>query len=978
MDSAGQLAQLQQLLQEYYSPLSDNQRKKDIESVLQQFKAQPGVWRQAAALIELSTDQATLWYLCSVLEGVVTRAWAAMDAAERSQFRAFLYRYVTEKYSSLDKIVQAKVCKVFVTLGKIEWPEAFPEFLPSIFQLVQANEPPGLGMRLLLMCSEDLSDARGVPAARARALRGALADQIPAMLQFVADRLRQIASGPESSEMTSALGCIQHMFSWANLSQTVTPDVLGALFEISKLQCRTTAGSLAVGSLVELCQRNTAPPAFPDFVVQLFQHTAFLVQQLIDGGSFVYESLDDGFPAKVADLCATLVGTYMRRLYTAPGFPAVEFLDMLLKYALLPFHPLDVLLCMLDACGSFLEKLHDDIDGKPGAADRFQPCIQGFLTRLVARVQVTADGSTTDALLEDEDGEDSDRQRMLVGCTEIALHCAELFYDDAIAVVWPVFCRHRDTVLANAQVLGKGSTAIKNSMLDLATSAYVLCSMGSIYEESSARQATAIAVLESLAQCISVCEGLPAAPAAVQKLHGRLLRGVQALAYFLHSLAAAAAGDAAFQQFINSILSSAIRALPAPDPVGCHGSELLVALLSIARPPFITTLSSFTDLFQRLPSVLDAVPPAAAALLVEALAVCVLAQAAPAPLATSEAKFPYIEAIARTLLARYDEGPYANPARFIATLQMLAAYAKAGQSVPRAMRELLATFILPRVPAWCAVIQELAARQAGAEELLEHVVALHTALFSNLFGQLGADYLRLLMTTLTNALNRDFLSAALSKGAKALLLRQLDFARLAGGDASPAMRPCFPDLLRLLEDVLCPLLAATSDMEVLLALHLALRETLVNHWRDLEKDGAVSDVLIQAAFSAFAKEPDIGLMRETLMTFKMLDKCCLLYRKEFYKSRWRMNHLTAMLSALCNPFYSVLGEDLRAALFAVAAADMPAFHAALPPLTLSLGIPASSAGPLCNTLLAVSDAPSFSAALEDFARDVECYRSLQS
>jgi hypothetical protein len=49
----------------------------------------------------------------------------------------------------------------------------------------------------------------------------------------------------------------------------LTPSLLTGLFELSRVCCRSPAGSLALAGLVELVSRNTAAPAFADYPVKV-------------------------------------------------------------------------------------------------------------------------------------------------------------------------------------------------------------------------------------------------------------------------------------------------------------------------------------------------------------------------------------------------------------------------------------------------------------------------------------------------------------------------------------------------------------------------------------------------------------------------------------------------------------------------------------------------------------------------------------
>ncbi len=72
-----------------------------------------------------------------------------MAEMEKAQLRDFVLAYITNTLETMPVLVRNKVCKVFVDIGKYDWPHAFPHFLDVLLQVVEAPKTACIGLYLL-------------------------------------------------------------------------------------------------------------------------------------------------------------------------------------------------------------------------------------------------------------------------------------------------------------------------------------------------------------------------------------------------------------------------------------------------------------------------------------------------------------------------------------------------------------------------------------------------------------------------------------------------------------------------------------------------------------------------------------------------------------------------------------------------------------------------------------------------------------
>ena len=202
---------------------------------------------------------------------------------------------------------------------------------------MKQKETTILGLSLLQTTSEELATPKMdlISSKRCRELHSLMIQQLPRILDTLVQLLNSalwlhpsytssiqtpvsISTSPFLSDSpfalqlppevcTSALSCLNHLFSWIPLSQDITPDLLEIVFRYASLGCLSGSdvsehsgnlGSIAMDCVNELLVKNCVPQEFELFLMKLFDQSFSLLQRLtrgVEGEERDFSRLDERF-----------------------------------------------------------------------------------------------------------------------------------------------------------------------------------------------------------------------------------------------------------------------------------------------------------------------------------------------------------------------------------------------------------------------------------------------------------------------------------------------------------------------------------------------------------------------------------------------------------------------------------------------------------------------------------------------------------
>uniref|UniRef100_A0A4W4GM68 Importin N-terminal domain-containing protein n=1 Tax=Electrophorus electricus TaxID=8005 RepID=A0A4W4GM68_ELEEL len=265
------------LMTEFFHSCTTNDRKREIEELLNSFAGQPGSWRHCFYFLSNSRNEYVMMYSLTVFENLVNKMWVGVASEDKAELRSCLPKLLLSQHAQLPFFIRNKLCKVIVDIGRQDWPMFYQEFFSNTLQLVQSPSLAPLGLVLLKMTSEELVCPReDLSVARKEELKKLLLEQIPTVLNLLTGILETIwdkhsvtvttpppsptsrdtskphslpslylnngpAAGLELESGTLcllALECLAHLFSWIPLSSSITPALLASIFHFARFGCQ--------------------------------------------------------------------------------------------------------------------------------------------------------------------------------------------------------------------------------------------------------------------------------------------------------------------------------------------------------------------------------------------------------------------------------------------------------------------------------------------------------------------------------------------------------------------------------------------------------------------------------------------------------------------------------------------------------------------------------------------------------------------
>ncbi|XP_058012882.1 exportin-6 isoform X2 [Ahaetulla prasina] len=277
------LRALESLMTEFFHNCTTNERKREIEELLNNFAQQVGAWRFCLYFLSSTRNDYVMMYSLTVFENLINKMWLGVPSQDKTEVRSCLPKLLLAHHKTLPYFIRNKLCKVIVDIGRQDWPMFYHDFFTNILQLIQSPVTTPLGLIMLKTTSEELACPReDLSIARKEELRKLLLEQVQnvlglltGILESIWDKYSVTAATPppsptarESGDLFSsllqnpsaakllnqpipvldseseyvcslALECLAHLFSWIPLSTSITPSLLTTIFHFARFGCDT-------------------------------------------------------------------------------------------------------------------------------------------------------------------------------------------------------------------------------------------------------------------------------------------------------------------------------------------------------------------------------------------------------------------------------------------------------------------------------------------------------------------------------------------------------------------------------------------------------------------------------------------------------------------------------------------------------------------------------------------------------------------
>ncbi|KAK7833248.1 hypothetical protein U0070_017247 [Myodes glareolus] len=274
---------------EFFHDCTTNERKREIEELLNNFAQQVGAWRFCLYFLSSTRNDYVMMYSLTVFENLINKMWLGVPSQDKMEIRSCLPKLLLAHHKTLPYFIRNKLCKVIVDIGRQDWPMFYHDFFTNILQLIQSPVTTPLGLIMLKTTSEELACPReDLSVARKEELRKLLLDQVQTVLGLLTgiletvwdkhsvtaatpppsptsgesgDLLSNLLQSPSSAKLlpppipvldveseyicSLALECLAHLFSWIPLSASITPSLLTTIFHFARFGCDTRAKKMA-------------------------------------------------------------------------------------------------------------------------------------------------------------------------------------------------------------------------------------------------------------------------------------------------------------------------------------------------------------------------------------------------------------------------------------------------------------------------------------------------------------------------------------------------------------------------------------------------------------------------------------------------------------------------------------------------------------------------------------------------------------
>ncbi|CAG5045982.1 unnamed protein product [Parnassius apollo] len=1017
------LASLEMLMSEFFAPSTNNFRKREIESILENFSNGRGSWKHCLVFLQKSQNQYVLMFILTTLENIINKQWISLSDNEKTEIRLTLWNELMAKHEVMLYFIRNKLAALMVAIARYDWPHLYPDFFSNIVELIKSDgRRCVLGLILAQMASEELGAARDtgvlLPSARRMQLERLMLKGMPQMLSALSELLEKNAqkegqSNPPPSPTsgfphTSALPdllanahdvhasdkalnmeivvkcltTLQHLFSWLPLSSHVPPSLVTTVFYWGSIatQTQSTEAALAgLGGVCELLYRRYAPPSSATTALRLHHCSLRLLRHLTHAAQHSIYHAHHDYLNKLAEFLKLFVSLHFKRLETEPEFDAIEFLSYLFQYTF-QVPTCTIFVNCLDVWIQFIDIL------KPEDTTKYWEALEALVNAVLNKIQFQHNKAQLQHLdndVCDDDGE-TEWQTFLKHCIECIARVADLAPLEVFTSVlerWQCLVGVYARAAGRSGMGGVGGAAggeherLLAALLDLATLTRLLGRLAPalLSEAEGERRAAGASLLERAAAALA-----GAALARPHRAHAHSHALAHAFVQVHAEMFACVGAWCCYAtecnvpiQTMEGLFNSAVPFLipheMAEPPLLCHAAAHL--LLSLSKNVKFSTdpIILVGDLYNHAQRSLHYLEPKTAGVVREALLALVLARGASCAAGAGAGAGGDAP---RALLAAWAGAlPPAGPA---AALPPLTALLHAFAAAPTQAKRILAEGMQSAAETALGMLCD--STYASAEpEITDFFLALFTALLQ----QLG---------NFTYTAIEVFLEVAQKGDSEASLERLVECVRLGveAGGGGVRVRA----VLALLHQHVLPR-AGPHAPALARAAHRLLASVLLHRWRYFfphkceGTESARRTSELRGALSALGQAlltDDIELLRTAFSTLDLLNTKWKLYHKVIFRSEFLFEFLSVVISGLAaGGARALLRDEALAAAHAMACVDFAAFRLSFLPRFLHAlpGLAPHHAAHL-QQFPPDTDLPSFTQNIQRLMNDVNCYRAYQS
>ncbi|XP_005990742.1 exportin-6 isoform X3 [Latimeria chalumnae] len=1030
------LRALESLMTEFFHNCTTNERKREIEELLNNFAQQIGAWRYCFYFLSNTRNEYVMMYSLTVFENLINKMWLGVPSQDKMEIRSCLPKLLLGQHKTLPYFIRNKLCKVIVDIGRQDWPMFYHDFFTNILQLIQTPATTPLGLIMLKTTSEELACPReDISVARKEELRKLLLDQVPTVLGLLTGILETIwdknsvtaatpppsptsgDSGDLSSLLQSphaakllnqpipildtesehicslALECLAHLFSWIPLSTSISPSLLTTIFHFARFGCDTRAKKMVTmnGSTVNSTW---------------FQERGRL---------------------------GVLAMSCIIELMSKNCVP-VEFEEYLLRMFQQTFYLLQKLTKENNThtIKSRLEELEESY------IEKFTDFLRLFVSVHLRRIESNSQFPVVEflALLFKYtfNQQQTEWQRYLRQSLEVVAKVMELLPTHAFSALFPVLQENLEVYLGLQQFVVPSGTGhrlnitaendcrrLHCSLRDLSS---LLQAVGRISEYFigdvfATRFNNALTVVERLVKAtlygtqiklytIDTAVPLVLKPDLID-VHAQSLAALKAYSHWLAQFYSEVQRQSP-EQFI-SLISTAMEAVAplisskVPEKLLLSACHLLVSLATTVRPVFLVGILAVQKVYNRImENPAQRLPDEAQVLVCRSLSNVLLL---PWPnLPESEQQWPIRSTSHNNLILAltrdYRQLKTANlqqrkvcleDSKLIVhqTLSILKDIVENISGEATKSRQICYQSIQESVQVSLVLFPVFIHQPDVTDEMMSFFLTL----FQGLRVQMGVPFTEQIIQTFLNMFTREQLIESIHHEGSAgchVVEKFLKILQVVVQEPGQAFKPFLPSIISLCMEQVYPIIAERSSSDVKSELFELLYQVLHNNWRYFFKSTVLASVQRGAAEETIENAPqfitimqtfgqsflqsDIHIFKQNLIYLESLNTKHKLYHKKIFRTSMLFQFVNVLLQVLLHKSHDLLQEEIGIAVYNMASVDFDSFYSAFLPEFLAScdGIDSNQKAVLGRNFKMDRDLPSFTQNIHRLVNDLRYYR----
>ncbi|XP_076289185.1 exportin ellipsoid body open isoform X2 [Lasioglossum baleicum] len=1011
---------------EFFSPETSNERKRTIERNFQEFAGQINSWRPCLHFLSSTSNHYVSMFALSTLETTIGRWWPILLWEDRALMRSTLYTLSLER--GVAPFVRNKVVKLVVDIARHDWPHFYPDFYSNILQLLGHKHTRLLGLIYLRTASEELATPReDLPMQRKNELFRFLCAQVPLTLDTLTILLKEttklqsrsgtvtpppsptsgqtiapvraildvegLATGT-SDVCIATLDVLAHMFSWIELSEHISTNLLDAIFTCARYHEAMNGKQIelavqAVTTINELLYRPLYSPDVTDrLLVEIFQNGVTLFQYMER-----LDSIDESYMEKLTEYLQLFVTNHLKRVESCPKFPVNTLLEVLCHHTFQQCSTVNGYLRCLDVWTTLLESTQS----------RYAPIALALAERVVQKMSFKLNSRTlkdldTEGLDENEETEWQHFLRCNVEClAKVAEICPipvfTLLYRswrEGLAIFGEL-----GAAIANNQVIllnESEAASVHAHLRDLASSTQALARLYSLFlgDEHSIDQSLAE---EVVSQTLDACKFAKAnqlykaslQPAVIVidliEVHSQLLASLQAWCHWIVNRP-----EKTKESLCQSCIDSCILALdyttfcdnPPPASLTHAATHLFQSITAILKPvlwdePVFRNLITMVTYPFLKPDTIKVLRRA----LVNAIVLphgdgsirerllSTMVSTLSTPLGSENQPVPSESTIAITV---------------VPLTQLIEDCSSSSTTIKKMLHSCLGSTINRTL--------ELLPYMIRCQSICEILLSFLNSVFSVLQQQLGPEFTQNAVQGMLHIYTRENISAGpaldqlleililvVSAPSKAFKAFVPSVTSLCLGQVWPAVGndlSAHPDttlvLLKLFHSILMHRWQYFYNTSVLRTLGHTDEEESVEHKEEL--------VAILEAFGQALLQPDVNIFRQSLQSLEQLNVRWRLYQRAVFKVHLLERFLMALFTVLFQQSHNLLADEIAAAIHSLASVNITWFFGHFLPtfLTGCEGVDDMQKATLLGNFDKSTDQPTLTRSVLQLISDLRCYQ----